>query len=209
MNRSIVEIKSGGANRSWTYELLKLNDLEYLFKLIFLKQKNVIEFHKKFHIDELLCKKVNNHLLQVFHGNNISSCMYFNKNYLLTGSEDTQIIVSKIEANNRLTHCHHLQGHDSVVKCMSVVSLSENMFLLVTAGGKANMKLWKIVVDGEIIKQIILVCEFKRFNKDKKINIVGLESDPDIRFMHSDIYSEDNLVFYLYFACSDGFIRYL
>ena len=200
LNRSIVEVRCGGANRSWSYMLIKLNDTEYLFKLAFLKQKSIVFFCKKFHINELGKTKMN-HLQQVFHGNNITSCLYFNKSYLLTGSEDTQIIVSKIDG--QLAHGHHLQGHDSVVKCMRMINVDEKTSLLVTAGGKANMKLWKIIVNNEnnCIKQIIQVSEFKRFTKTTQ--------NLDIRFMHSDIYSADNFDFFIYFACSDGFIRFL
>ena len=206
LNRSIVEIRCGGANRSWSYEFRKLNDSNYLFKLIFLKQKSIVEFSKTFHVNELgSCMTKVNHLQQVFHGNNISSCLYFNKTYLITGSEDTQVIVNKCD--QQLSHNYHLQGHDSVIKCMSLRVLDKYSSLLVTAGGKANMKLWKIKInDEEIIEQIILICEFKRFTKNKRQSI-DLESNPDIRFMDCDIYSLDNFEFFIYFACSDGLIR--
>ena len=209
MNRIIAEICCGGANRSWSYELKKLNDTDYLFRFIFLKQKSVHEFSKRFHVNELglSCRgKVKvNHLMQVFHGNNISSCLFLNKKYLLTGSEDTQVIVTRIEKN--LTHSHHLQGHDSVIKCMCIRYLDKYSKLLLTAGGKANMKLWKIVVnEEENIEQIVQVCEFKRFTKTKR-QAVDAESNPDIRFMHCDIYSIDCFEFFMYFACSDGHVR--
>ena len=60
-----------------------------------------------------------NHFLQHFHGNTITVCKYLNSKYIFTGSEDTQLILTRIdESDNKLNvdHQFHLQGHDSVVK---------------------------------------------------------------------------------------------
>lgn len=228
LNRSLLEIKCGGANRSWTYELRNCGN-DYQFKFFYLKNDCLVEFRKKFNSNELVNasdRLKSNHLLQVFHGNNISCCKYLNKNYLLTGSEDTQVIISRLDNNKCdvedgynirstfMSHVYHLQGHDSVVKCAQFIHLNDNCYLLVTAGGKANIKLWKVMIDNEQITQIMQVCEFKRFTKVKpnqkhKNLTIDLQSNPDIRFMDVDIARclIDESIIFIYFACSDGFIR--
>jgi hypothetical protein len=60
-----------------------------------------------------------NHFFQLFHGNTITVCKYLSYRYIFTGSEDTQVILTRIDdSNNKLNVNHqiHLQGHDSVVK---------------------------------------------------------------------------------------------
>jgi hypothetical protein len=62
-----------------------------------------------------------------------------------------------------------------VVKCVDFIRLNENEVLLVSAGGKANIILWKVIFEATgqsgSINRIIQLCEFKRFlNRRRKLN---------------------------------------
>ena len=116
-----------------------------------------------------------------------------------------------------LEHQFHLQGHDSAVKCVDYCRLSDQEIMLVSAGGKANIKIWKVVFKNDLqtVEKITHLYEFKRFIKrtlntnEKPWLYVDLKSNPDIRFMDVVIckHLTANNEFIICFACSDGFVR--
>jgi WD40 repeat protein len=217
LNRSIIEIKCGGLKRSWDNEfnLNQASDKSIEFMFVYIKNKSVIKLKKKIHTNEIMggSTSATSHLTQAFHGNSIACCKYFGS-YLITGSEDTHAILTHIDNDGkRFSHEFYLQGHNSVVKCLCVVRECESFALVLTAGGKAIMKLWKVFVD-EKIKKIIKteqICEFKKFTKTKDTFkpwlYSDLESNPDIRLMAVDVAHFESDNYFLYFACSDGSIR--
>lgn len=244
LNRSLFEFKCGGANRSWDYEFLDPmsqdeNSDNILFRFIYIKNKSIVEARKLLGKTEIErpFNQNKNHLCQIFHGNTITTCKYLKYGkYLLTGSEDTQLIVTKIENSEptNLTHQFHLQGHDSVVKCVDYMQINEHEVLLVSAGGKANIKLWKVIFNENLnedksltINRITHLYEFKRkVIKNKKFSddsvtstgsknekpwlYIDLKSNPDVRFMDVCMFeSKEFNHTIICFACSDGFIRYL
>jgi WD40 repeat protein len=226
-NRSLFDLKCGGANRSWDYEFTKINndDKSILFRFIYVKNKGVEEAKKILNINEINkpVKQFKNHLCQIFHGNTITQCRFILSNeYLITGSEDTQLNITKIETKSQLTldHQFHLQGHDSVVKCFDYLELNQNELLIVSAGGKANIKLWKALIDeNKIINRIVYLYEFKRYRMRKQVDhesqqknekpwlYIDLKSNPDIRFMDVFMTKLNQNEFAISFACSDGCLR--
>lgn len=87
-----------------------------------------------------------------------------------------------------------------------------------SAGGKANIKLWKIFhhldSNGSMaVEKITHLYEFKRFRAkkyspktEKPWLYIDLKSNPDMRFMDVKIF-RSNDDFIICFACSDGFVR--
>ncbi len=230
LNRAIFEFKCGGAYRSWDYEFCAKPNNHVLFRFVYVKNKCIGEARKHLSIDEIdrPTSRLNNHLCQMFHGNTITVCKYLQGfDYILTGGEDTQLILSRIEQSisqektTRLNHQLHLQGHDSVVKCLSYMHLNEHEILLVSAGGKANIKLWKLITNSEngpsdSVSRVVHLCELRKFknkanlsarceNKAQFIN--DLKSNPDVRFMDVVIFKENDESIRLVFACSDGYVR--
>lgn len=141
---------------------------------------------------------------------------------------DTQLIVSAISEADKnqnksklnLFHKFHLQGHDSSVKCITYCELSSEEILLVSAGGMANIKLWKIYLEKsnqKEINKITRLYEFKRLRPRKEPDeskskvkpwlYVDLEKNPDVRFMDVAVFKNIENDFTLCFACSDGAVR--
>ena len=229
LNRALFEFKCGGANRSWDYELIKSNET-YLFRFVYVKNKSMCGFSKILSNYEVKkpFNQSNNHFCQIYHGNTITTCKYLRSSkYLLTGGEDTQLILSEIadlESPERINlfHQFHLQGHESVVKCVAYCDLNESEILLVSAGGKANIKIWKILLDDNLsVKKIVHLYDFKRIKQKKEITnggsaikekpwlYVDLKSNPEIRFMDAVIFRNENseIDFTVCFCCSDGAVR--
>jgi WD40 repeat protein len=184
LNRLLFEFRCGGANRSWDFEFTKTtllthessNDDRLAFRFFYIKNRCIGEARKQLGRSEIErpFNQNTNHLCQIFHGNTISTCRFFiSVRYLLTGAEDTQLIMTSIESSDRpgelsIAHAFRLQGHDSVVKCVDYVRLSEAEVLLVSAGGKANIKLWK-VMDAHQHKETIKYRNGNNFKSLPKI----------------------------------------
>jgi hypothetical protein len=248
LNRLLFEFRCGGANRSWDFEFSSTNvkhdtnEDMLVFRFFYIKNKCIGEARKWLGRSEIErpFNQETNHLCQVFHGNTITTCKFLaSGNHLLTGAEDTQLIVTNIENKShdlKIAHAFRLQGHDSVVKCVDFIRLNDHELLLVSAGGKANIKLWKVMLETSQtstpeVNRIIQLCEFKRFlnrrNRKPNANLassstsqsqasekpwlnVDLKSNPDVRFMDVCIFEsgESNTnEFIMCFACSDGYVR--
>ena len=234
LNRALFEFKCGGANRSWDYELIKSDEASkedtFLFRFIYVKNKSMCEFSKILSNYEVKkpFNQSKNHFCQIYHGNTITTCKYLRTGkYLLTGGEDTQLILSEIaDLENptriNLFHQFHLQGHESVVKCIAYCDLNETEILLVSAGGKANIKIWKLLLDENLgAKKIVHLYDFKIIKQKKETTngsgikekpwlYVDLKSNPEIRFMDATIFRNENseIDFTVCFCCSDGAVRF-
>jgi len=226
ISRALFEHTCGGSHRSWDYEFCSKGD-DVLFRFIYIKNKSIVEARKILEKNEtpILNSKKLNSLSQIFHGNTITRCKYFKwDNYLLSGSEDTQLILNKITISSSqemsIDHQFHLQGHESAVKCFDYYNLNEKETLLVSAGGKANIKIWKVSLDKDsnFLEKIVHLYEFKRLIKkklgpnEKPWLYVDIKSNPEIRFMDVVIFESMDVksnynVLVLAFACSDGFVR--
>lgn len=234
LNRPIFEFKCGGSNRSWDYEFLVRSpssnlyndEAKIFYRFFYIKNKNIGEARRLLNKNEIETplNQNKNHISQMFHGNTITTCKYLTKKYLFTGSEDTMLILNRVdnadsnEDKINLVHQFHLQGHDSTVKCIDYCQIAPDELILVSAGAKANIKIWKIfltsVTDDSVsldknINRITHLCDFRKFNVKSNLSKTGKSSlDLDIRFMDVNIFkmSESNQIV-ICFACSDGYIR--
>lgn len=121
LNRALFEFRCGGANRSWDTEFAttsETNGNDILFKFFYVKNKSIGEARKLVGRAELERphNQNTNHLCQMFHGNTISDCKFLlsNSRYLVTGAEDTQLIVTRLDKSNTglsPTHLYRLQGN--------------------------------------------------------------------------------------------------
>lgn len=110
-----------------------------------------------------------------------------------------------------------------MVKCMDFMQLNAQELLLCSAGGKANIKLWKVILNEPTIEEnepsinrIVQLSEFKRFLSKRHNQLhqkpwlyIDLTSNPDIRFMDVCLIktnANDSFI-HACFACSDGQIR--
>lgn len=210
----------------------KDHDEQTVFRFFYIKNKSIGEARKMLPKSELHPEAIaRNHFGQLYHGNLIKTCMFLSwhgfksSRYILTGSEDTLVILSRLDddnTKNKLAHQFYLQGHDSVVKCMDMCEMTTTTsdgeskeLILVSAGGKANIKLWRVVVEDEVVRKVTNLYEFKRLRARKNASrgekpwlYIDLKSNPDIRFMDVRIFpSSAPGEFMLAFACSDGQLR--
>lgn len=104
-----------------------------------------------------------------------------------------------------------LRGHVSSVKCIKPLDLRNGTVLLFTGGGRAQLKIWRILnLDGELVGSEI--ADYMLRGSDKDIRRAWREAqsevrhDPETRFLSLEIIEEKNGV-YIYVGCSDSILR--
>ena len=243
-NRPLFEHMCGGANRSWDVEMSG-NEQAAACRFCFVRNGRVegvswtamppLPMSNEMS-DESSTTSVN-HLRQTFHGNTITMVRFApTGDYLITCGEDTQIVVSKLDNAKgksgllRLTasHAFHLQGHESVVKCVAAIDSTttnnaddHDELLIVSAGGKASVKVWRASVQNgtQHISKIVHVCESMHANATTSSSGSGsrkpwlnttaqlLKLNPDVRLMDVCLLQRNCGQLLICFACSDGCVR--
>lgn len=75
----------------------------------------------------------------------IVNCMVqITDDIMLTGSDDTSIRLTRFsdEVDNLLT----LRSHISSVRSVSCIASNPNVYIIVTAGGRAQLKIWTLYI---------------------------------------------------------------
>jgi WD40 repeat protein len=73
----------------------------------------------------------------------IVNCMaQITDDLMITGSDDTTVRLTRFndEVDNLLT----LRSHISSVRSVSCITLNPNVYIIVTAGGRAQLKIWTL-----------------------------------------------------------------
>lgn len=88
----------------------------------------------------------------------IVNCMaQITDDIMLTGSDDTTIRLTRFndEVDNLLT----LRSHISSVRSVSCITLNPNVYIIVTAGGRAQLKIWtlNIIDNGQYLKSNCII----------------------------------------------------
>lgn len=67
---------------------------------------------------------------------------------MVTGSDDTTIRLTRF--NDKIIHLLTLRSHISSVRSISCLTLKPNVYIIVTVGGRAQLKIWTLnIIDGK------------------------------------------------------------
>jgi len=61
---------------------------------------------------------------------------------MVTGSDDTTVRLTRF--NDNIDNFLTLRSHISSVRSVSYLTLNPNMYIIVTAGGRAQLKIWTL-----------------------------------------------------------------
>ena len=112
----------------------------YLYKQIYLFARTFPKLYKKCYHETL--KFIN--------------CPLYSKDYLFTGSEDTFIkVISATDCELKLEQT--LRSHLSSVRAMHLVDYTNDKKFLVSAGGRAEFKIWLLNFNAQ--RNVISVAE--------------------------------------------------
>lgn len=81
-----------------------------------------------------------------------------NDDIMMTGSDDTTVRLTRFneDVDNFLT----LRSHISSVRSISCLNLSHNLYIIVTAGGRAQLKIWTLnITDSGQFKFLNITCK--------------------------------------------------
>lgn len=72
----------------------------------------------------------------------INSLVQVNDDLLITGSDDTTVRLTRF--NDELVNLLTLRSHISSVRSVSCLTLKPDSYIIVTAGGRAQLKIWTL-----------------------------------------------------------------
>ncbi|CAB3254243.1 unnamed protein product [Arctia plantaginis] len=215
-NSKVLEIPCGGGHRSFDAirYIDKVNDgFDEIIKLVYLKDSdiNVATFE--------LSKIVSKNVINGSHAKEIN-CLKSHKVKVnddiiyITGGEDTTLRISSVDAamNFQDEFCFR---HLSSVRTLSIYFIDQYTFLLVSAGGRAQICVKKVKIIKEK-SEFSIVCEelidylVKGTDKERKGNQPWkncyVDFDPEMRIMDLDIH-KFNQKFVIFAGCSDAYLR--
>ena len=142
----ISQIIITGGHRSWDF-----NGSDFAF----IKDKQLMFCKELLTPDTSMTIKNGLHSLVI---NCIEHCQFGqSQHYLFTGSEDTFIKVINVTDIGELKLEQTLRSHLSSVKTMHVTDFTEDKKILVTAGGRAEFKVW--LLEWNEIQNSVFVSE--------------------------------------------------
>lgn len=64
---------------------------------------------------------------------------------MVTGSDDTTVRITRF--NDNIVNLLTLRSHISSVRSISCLTLKPNLYIIVTAGGRAQLKVWTLKIN--------------------------------------------------------------
>ncbi|PZC86900.1 hypothetical protein B5X24_HaOG201759 [Helicoverpa armigera] len=213
-NSKILEVPCGGGHRSWdaVRYIGKVDDkYEEFIKLIYLKNAEikVTTFQ--------LSKIMSTNLVNGSHAKEIN-CLKAHKVgdsiAFISGGEDTTLRISSVDADMKFKDevCFK---HLSSVRTLKTYPGDNNHFLVVSAGGRAQICIKDVKLTAEINKINIETGELVDYlirgtDKERKGNQTwrncSIDFDPEMRIMDLDLIKDQN-DFIVIAGCSDSYLR--
>ncbi|KAF9422735.1 hypothetical protein HW555_001729 [Spodoptera exigua] len=213
-NSKMLEVACGGGHRSWdaVRYFEKLNDnYEEFIKLIYLKNSdiNVVTFQ--------LSKIVSRNIINGSHAKEIN-CLKSHRvgdaTVYISGGEDTTLRISSVDAEMKFKDEASFK-HLSSVRTLTTFPLNENHFLVLSAGGRAQLCIKDIKLTQEnnkinVTSEELVDYLIRGTDKERKGNQIwrncSIDFDPEMRIMDIDLIKDkDRLI--IFAGCSDSYVR--
>jgi len=72
----------------------------------------------------------------------VNSMAQVNDDLIISGSDDTTVRLTRF--NHNIVNLLTLRSHISSVRAISCLILEPNLYIIVTAGGRAQLKIWTL-----------------------------------------------------------------
>ncbi|XP_078489682.1 tRNA (34-2'-O)-methyltransferase regulator WDR6-like isoform X2 [Ciona intestinalis] len=195
----VFSVLCGGCHRSWGFSVKHS-------KFVFLKAGtiNIVEIPYEVKTESMVSSSLHNQQITCvkFLGRVESS--HGITSYIVTGADDTKVIISAIvrsESTTKLEVLQILDDHSSNVRSLAVLPVKENDLyletLLFTAGGRATLNVYSVQLMKTSVK--CLVKQVASFEGEK--------SSSDMRYMAVVGWKDKSGETKVSLACSDGRLR--
>ena len=223
--RDVVEVVCGGGHRSWDFSTRDEEGTRARFA--FVKDQRL------YTVDIPILEMAKSELRPGLHAKKICVACHFSigrDHYIATGGEDGVIKIHDLTWNadrdvwERVT-LETLRSHISSVKCLKTVQDGEAALLMVSAGGRAELKAWGIEREaahaqgrrgrgsskGRLLVTELATHLLKGGDKKRKKVWRNFETvyDTEVRFVDIEITRGAGAGFVVYVGCSDGVLRAL
>jgi len=196
---NLSEIVCGGGHRSWDF-----NGCDFAY----IKDKQLMFCKELLTPDTSMTIKNGLHSLVI---NCVEHCQFGQSHYLFTGSEDTFIKVINVTEGCELKLEQTLRSHLSSVKAMHIIDYTQDKKILVTAGGRAQFKVWllkwnevqNIILVSEVASKMLKGNDKQRQKSWKEHDLID---DTETRYLSVQVKIADKFALILT-ACSDGVLR--
>nr|CAD7200019.1 unnamed protein product [Timema douglasi] len=143
-SRLVLEVECGGGHRSWDYHV----DLSFQLTLVFIKDKQVHLSHHDLKQLVRLPLKAGLHSKAL----NCARLVPGRCSLLVSGSEDTTVRVTAVDGG---LDSAVMRGHISSVRAVAVCPLDPQRTLVVSGGGRAELKVWLLTTKTGEFKLLI------------------------------------------------------
>nr|XP_013189534.1 unnamed protein product [Amyelois transitella] len=210
----LVEAACGGGHRSWDVVryIERVNDnYEECIKFMYVKNSD-IHLHT-FYLSKIISTNIVNgsHYKEI---NCLKSLIIDGSTFFISGGEDTTLRISLkigLDLQDKI-----IFKHLSNVRTLKTKQLDENKYILVSAGGRAQIcvKLLNFYTENEelvvksqdLIDFMIKGPEKERKGKQSWKNCT-IDFDPETRIMAIDLFQIDDYNFIIFAGCSDAVLR--
>lgn len=213
-NCKVIETPCGGGHRSWdaVRYFEKVNEkYEECIKFVYLKDAaiNITTFQ--------LSKITSKNLVNGSHAKEINclrALKFYDDVVYISGGEDTTLRISSVDAAMNFKDEVSFK-HLSSIRTLKTHSLEDNRFLVISAGGRAQICIKNVQIRKENstirVKSEELVDHLIRGNdKERKGNQTwrncSIDFDPEMRIMDLDLL-KDKEDFFIFAGCSDSHLR--
>ncbi|RWS29822.1 hypothetical protein B4U80_04075 [Leptotrombidium deliense] len=196
-------VSCGGGHRSWDFR--RCNDT---YHFSFIKQKEIFWYSKR-------TNSVNNPLSVPSNSSKINCASFlFQRDvsdfYFVTAGESSEAVIFRFNVKSNELHKEaSLCGHISNIKATASINSREHT-LLVTAGGRSQLIIWKLIfLKGTLVaKQLVNHFLWNLDGpKRKPWKNFAPTVDPQTRYMSVTIDECESDMFLIGTACSDSFFR--
>ncbi|KAJ0183062.1 hypothetical protein K1T71_001038 [Dendrolimus kikuchii] len=208
-NTNIVEIPCGGGHRSWDIISYNNNNEEFI-QFVYIKNSNIIT--ATIHMSRI--RPV--HVIDGWHSKEINCLKTFKSNILdtifyVSGSEDTTLRITESSKGYNFRKRAVFKKLSSV-KALCVYELDTGVFLVLSAGGRAQICIKTVSIasypDIKIREEVNYMIKGtdKERKGDKSWRECTTDFDPETRVMDIDLIKHGD-IFHVFVGCSDAVIR--
>ncbi len=207
--REVLEAECGGGHRSWDFALLNESQARFSF----------IKDQKLFTTFLPLSELIRSEVRSGAHSKTINAVEHFSlgpSDYVATGGEDGTVQIREIltggDSSWRIVEV--LKSHISSVKSISMSKGRKGEVIMVTAGGRAEMKLWRLQSRKKCKGLIVSELSTHRLKgTDKRRKKVWRDHeivhDTEVRYTDVEIIPDqkEGSKVVIFAGCSDGILR--
>ncbi|XP_029345448.1 uncharacterized WD repeat-containing protein C1306.02 [Acyrthosiphon pisum] len=194
--RILATVPCGGGHRAW--DLTFINDCDSIY-FVCSSSSNKLESNE-------IPLHGHHRLLKGFHSMIVNCMAQVTDELMITGSDDTTVRLTRF--NDAVDNLLILRSHISSVRSVSCLTLKPNVYIIVTAGGRAQLKIWTLnITDNNVYCEESISHLLKTKQEKKPWRTVVPSNEGETRFMDVSVQHTKTKSILISVGCSDAVLR--